>query len=190
MSDLILKHIENRIINYQNKFVLIDRDVAELYGVETRDVNKAVKNNPDKFPQGYVIELTNKDKNELVENFHRFNKLKHSTVNPKAFTEKGLYMLATIIKSPLATQTTLQIIETFAKVRELSKNINEIMNTNDENLQKSLANNSNKILEEIIDVADDTLTDDKDGELIETTTKFEFNLGFAKVSRSIKKVKK
>ncbi len=69
----------------------------------------------DKFPAGYVIELSKAEKNELVENFHRFNRLKHSTVNPKAFPEKGLYMLATILKSPQAVQATLAIIETFSK---------------------------------------------------------------------------
>ena len=77
--------------------VILDRDVAELYGVETRDINKAVKNNPKKFPPGYVFELNNSEKQELVENFHRFNSLKHSTVAPHAFTEQGLYMLATIL---------------------------------------------------------------------------------------------
>ena len=129
-------------------------------------------------------------KKELVENFHRFNKLKHSTVNPKVFTEKGLYMLATIIKSKVATQTTIKIIETFAKVKELSRNINDIMKTDDENIQKNLASKSNKILEDIIEIEDEILSNDEDGEVIETTTKFEFNLGFAKVSRSIKKIKK
>ena len=69
----------------------------------------------DKFPAGYVIELSKAEKNELVENFHRFYRLKHSTVNPKAFPEKGLYMLATILKSPQAVQATLAIIETFSK---------------------------------------------------------------------------
>ncbi len=187
---LTLSNIENRLIKYQDIFVLVDRDTADLYGVETREVNQAVLNNQDKFPEGYIIEFTKEEKNELIKKFDRFEKLKHSTVNPKAFTEKGLYMLATIIKSELATQTTLQIIETFAKVRELSRNINDIMQTDDVSLQKSLADSSNKILEEIIDISDDVLTDDEDGELIETTTKFEFNLGFAKVSRSVKKVKK
>jgi len=61
-----------------------------------------------------------------VENFHQFEKLKHSTVNPKAFTEKGLYMLATILKSPVATQATISIIETFTKIRELSRNVKEL----------------------------------------------------------------
>ena len=99
-------------------------------------------------------------------------------------------MLATILKSEVATQATLQIIETFAKVKELSRNINDIMKTADESIQQELAQKSNKILEEIIDIEPDVLEDDEDGEVIETTTKFEFNLGFAKVSRSVKKVKK
>ena len=91
---------------------MIDRDVATLYGVETRDINKAVKNNPDKFPKDYILELSDTEKNELVENFHHLEPLKYSKTNPKAFTEKGLYMLATILKSKQATQTTLLIIET------------------------------------------------------------------------------
>ncbi len=182
--------LENKLIKYNNTLVLVDKDVAELYEVETKEINKAVKNNPEKFPDGYIIEITKEEKDELVKKFHRFEKLKHSTVNPKVFTEKGLYMLATIIKSKAATQTTLQIIETFAKIKELSRNINEIMKTEDENKQKELALASNKILEDIIEIDSDILENDEDGEVIETTTKFEFNLGFAKVSRSIKKIKK
>ncbi len=174
--------LENKLIQYKNQLVLVDSDVAQLYGVETREVNQAVLNNLDKFPDGYIIELTKEEKNELVKNFDRFNKLKHSTVSPKVFTEKGLYMLATIIKSKVATQTTLKIIETFAKVKELSRNINSIMKTDNKEIQKELAVKSNKILEEIIEIEPDILADDEDGEIIETTTKFEFNLGFAKVS--------
>jgi len=90
---------------HRGQKVLLDADVAQIYGVETRDINKAVTNNPDKFPAGYVVKLSKAEKNELVENFHRFNRLKHATVNPKAFTEKGLYMLATILKSKVATLT-------------------------------------------------------------------------------------
>lgn len=182
--------LENKLIQYQDVYVLVDSDIAQLYGVETRDVNKAVKNNPDKFPDGYIIELTKEEKNELVEKFHRFDKLKHSTVSPKVFTEKGLYMLATIIKSSVATQTTLSVIETFAKVKELSRNINGIMKTEDKERQKELASMSNKILEDIIEIEPEIFSDDEDGEVVETTTKFEFNLGFAKVSRSIKRIKK
>lgn len=190
MNIIKFDDLENKLIQYKNQLVLVDSDVAQLYGVETREVNQAVLNNLDKFPDGYIIELTKEDKNELVKNFDRFNKLKHSTVSPKVFTEKGLYMLATIIKSKVATQTTLKIIETFAKVKELSRNINNIMKTDNEEIQKELAIKSNKILEEIIEIEPDILADDEDSEIVETTTKFEFNLGFAKVSRSVKKIKK
>ncbi|MDY0238683.1 MAG: ORF6N domain-containing protein [Campylobacterales bacterium] len=184
------EELENRLIKYQDKYVLVDRDVAQLYGVETREINQAVSNNPDKFPKEYIIELNDEEKAELVKNFDRFSKLKHSTVNPKVFTEKGLYMLATIIKSKVATETTIKIIETFAKIKELSRNINAIMKTEDKAKQESLAEKSNKILEEIIEIKDEILADEEEGELVETTTKFEFNLGFAKVSKSIKKIKK
>lgn len=190
MEIIKFEELENRLIKYKDKFVLVDRDVAELYGVETRDVNKAVANNPEKFPKGYILELNEDEKKELVENFHHLSTLKYSPHLPKVFTEKGLYMLATIIKSKVATQTTIQIIETFAKVKELSRNINGIMKTDDESVQKNLAEKSNKILEEIIEIEDEILANDEDGEVVETTTKFEFNLGFAKVSRSIKKIKK
>lgn len=190
MSIIKFETIENKLIKYYDEFVIVDSDVAQLYGVETRDINKAVKNNPKKFPDGYIIELTKEEKKKLVENFHRLSKLKHSTVNPKVFTEKGLYMLATIIKSEIATETTLNIIETFSKVKGLSRNINGIMRAENEEKQQELANKSNKILEDIIEIESDILADDEDGEVIETTTKFEFNLGFAKVSRSIKKIKK
>lgn len=107
MEIVSLETIQNRIIEIKNDKVILDSDVADLYGVKTRDINKAVRNNPDKFPAGYIIALTKQEKIELVENFHRFGSLKYSTVNPKAFTEKGLYMLATILKSPAATGTTV-----------------------------------------------------------------------------------
>ena len=94
--------VQEKIIGIRDHNVLIDTDVAELYGIETKRVNEAVKNNPEKFPDGYLVELNEQEKIELVENFDRFNKLKHSTMAPKAFTEKGLYMLATILKSPKA----------------------------------------------------------------------------------------
>jgi len=182
--------IENKLIKYHDEFVIVDKDIAELYNVATKEVNQAVSNNPSKFPSGYVIELTKEEKIELVKNFDRFGKLKHSTVNPKVFTEKGLYMLATILTSEKAIQTTLNIIETFAKVKELSRNINAIMKTEDKTRQKELVGKSNKILEDIIEIEPDILEDDEDGKVVETTTKFEFNLGFVKVSKSIKKIKK
>ena len=112
---------ENKIIVIRDKQVILDRDVAELYGVETKEVNKAVRNNPDKFPDGYIIELTNSEKEEVVKNFHHLSGLKFSRVAPHAFTEQGLYMLATILKGDLATDTSLAIVRTFTKLRQLSR---------------------------------------------------------------------
>lgn len=78
-------HLEALLLELRGMRVLLDRDLAGIYGVETRDINKAVSNNPDKFPDGYVFELSKEEKRELVENFHRFEALKH-TVKKKRVT--------------------------------------------------------------------------------------------------------
>jgi hypothetical protein len=96
------------IITLRKQQVILDCDVADLYGVETKEINQAVRNNPEKFPEGYIWAIDDQEKNELVKNFDRFEKQKHSSVLPRAFTEKGLYMLATILKSPRAVQTTIE----------------------------------------------------------------------------------
>lgn len=83
-----LQRIEEKIILIQDKQVILDSDVAELYGVETKRINEAVKNNSDKFPDGYIISLTQSDKEEVVENFDRLGNLKFSSALPKAFSEK------------------------------------------------------------------------------------------------------
>ena len=132
------QEIEACLIELRGQKVLLDRDVAILYGVETKRVNEAVRNNPDKFPEGYLVSLQVSEKQELVENFDRFKTLKHATMEPKAFTEKGLYMLATVLKSPRATATTLAIIESFAHLRELSRNLNILSTETDEGKQKTL----------------------------------------------------
>jgi len=86
--------VENKIIILRDQQVIVDSDVAELYGVETKRINEAVSNNPDKFPEGYVITLSYEEKSEVVEIFDHLSKLRFSPQLPKAFTEKGLYMLA------------------------------------------------------------------------------------------------
>lgn len=118
-----MERVESRIITLRGQQVIIDRDVAELYGVETKAINQAVKRNADKFPNYYMFSLDENEKKELVTNCYRFNSAKHSTVPPKAFTEQGLYMLATILHSPIAVQTTFAIIETFTKLRNLARKI-------------------------------------------------------------------
>jgi len=119
--------IENKLIRYGSEVVLIDSDVAILYGVTTKEINQAVSNNKDKFPDGYIIELTKKEKMEVVKKFDHLEKLKYSPYQPKVFTEKGLYMLATILKSKVATQTTIHIIETFSKLREFSLRYKDVI---------------------------------------------------------------
>ena len=123
MAETNIEHIGSRVISIRNTPVIVDRDVADIYGVTTKEINQSIRNNPKKFPEGYVITLTKSEKTELVKNFDRFNALKHSTVLPHAFTEKGLYMLATILKSDVATEATIAIIETFTKLRELARTI-------------------------------------------------------------------
>lgn len=175
--------VQGKIIEVRNQKVIIDSDVADLYGVETKRVNEAVKNNSDKFPDGYLIELDNEEKMQLVENFDRFNKLKHSTTNPKAFTEKGLYMLATILKSPMATETTLAIIDTYAKVRELGHVMNQI---------QSLPENSPKqknLMEYTGELIADLIIPDDEMEVTGTETTFEVNLALFKIKRTVKKNK-
>jgi hypothetical protein len=148
---LDINSIHDAIVELRGQRVLIDSDVAKIYGVATRDVNKAVSNNPDKFPEGYTLELNKSEKLELVENFHRFSKLKHSSVMPKAFPEKGLYMLATILKSPQATKATFTIIETFAKIRELSRTITTLSATKEETAQKPLLQRSGELVSELFE---------------------------------------
>ena len=81
--------VERRMVVLRNQPVLIDADVAELYGVETRRVNEAVRNNPRKFPYGYIFELDKYEKSEVVENFDRLESLKFSSCTPTAFTERN-----------------------------------------------------------------------------------------------------
>ena len=149
--DLKFKEAEEKIIVLRNTAVLLDSDVATLYGVETKEINQAVKNNPGKFPEGYVFETNSEEKNKLVKNFYQLNKLKHSSTNPKAFTEKGLYMLATILKGAKAINTTIAIVETFTKFRELTRTINAIPEAKNEPEQKSLMKKSGEIITELID---------------------------------------
>ena len=178
MSIVKIENLKELIIEARGQSVLLDADVAVIYGVETRDINKAVANNPDKFPAGYIIELTKSEKTRLVENFHRFDKLKHSTVNPKAFSEKALYMLATILKSPQATQATIAIIETFAKIRELSRNIKTLATTQDKAEQKSLMQKSGELITDVFD---------EDLQIKDTETSVELNFAVLKFKHTVKK---
>src|SRR3990172_7446494 len=116
MSETVkFESLKSLLIDLRGESVLLDSDVAQIYGVETRDINKAVTNNPDKFPAGYVVELSKPEKTELVENFHRFNKLKHSTVqdkaDQKALMQRSGELIAGIFDDDLQTSDTETSIE-------------------------------------------------------------------------------
>lgn len=182
MEIITYKDVENKIISLRNMKVIIDSDVGALYQLDTREINQAVSRNEDKFPEGYLIELTSKEKAEVITNCDHLQHLKFSKSLPKAFTEKGLYMLATILKSPVATNTTLLIIDTFAKVRELGRVVNQVQ-TLPENSPRQKA-----LLERTGDIIADILIP-SDLEVVGTETTIEMNFAVFKIKKTVKKSK-
>ncbi len=178
MSEVRVEDIQDMLVELRGQRVLIDADVAKLYGVETKEVNQAVSNNIDKFPEGYVFELSKEEKTEVVKIFDHLDALKFSPYLPKAFTEKGLYMLATILKSKQATMTTLMVIETFAKIRELSRTVKALSVEKDDSGQKGLMQRSGELIAQILD--DDLETNG-------TETTIELNFAVLKFKHTIKK---
>ena len=126
-SDLVKsEEIQNRIFTIRNLQVMIDRDLAELYRVSTKALNQAVKRNLERFPEAFRFQLNDNEKFELVTNCDRFKKLKHSTVNPYAFTEQGVAMLSTVLKSETAVKVSIRIMEAFVAMRRFLINNAEI----------------------------------------------------------------
>ena len=125
MQDLIINEnsIKDKIYTIRNMQVMLDRDLAELYCVETKRINEAVKNNQDKFMDDFYFELNDFEFEYLRSKISTTSFIKTRT-NPKVFTEQGIYMLATILKSKVASQVTINLIKTFANMRKLiSQNI-------------------------------------------------------------------
>ena len=188
MSDIVKKNentmptitpqdVEARMIVLRKQPVLLDRDVAELYGVQTKEVNQAVRNNPRKFPYGYLFELDRYEKDEVVKNFDRLNSLKFSTVSPTAFTERGLYMLATILKGERAEKTTLAIIDTFVQVRELARTMEALQTVEDGGAQqRTLLQRTGDLLAEVVGHNLSTRT---------TETEIELNFAVVKIKHKV-----
>ena len=184
--------VQNKIIVLRGEPVLLDRDVAALYGVETREINQALKNNPSKFPAGYAYVLDNQEAarmrskilttssevvdNEAVSSFHV-----KSHYNPTAFTEKGLYMLATILKSQQATQTTIAIIETFTKVRYLKRELIELHKEAEPEQQTDRLKRFGEVIADIVM---------PDLETSETESTLELNFFIGKLKHTVKRTKK
>jgi len=203
---LDVKIIQESILEIRGQKVLLDQDVALIYGVETKRINEAVKNNPEKFPEGYLIQIS---KDEWVGLKSKFSTSKRGgkVKPPTAFPEKGLYMLATILKSPQATEATFTIIEprrhgmargslpfrqpvgrherargrqTFAKIRELSRTITTLSTTKEEAAQKPLLQRSGELVSELFE--DELHTSD-------TETSIELNFAVLKFKHVIKRGK-
>ena len=180
MGIIKIEDVQNKIVEIQGQKVLLGSDVAEIYKVETKRINEAVRNNPDKFPYGYIVELS-KNEWDLLKSKFSTSKRGGKVKIPKAFSEKGLYMLATILKSQQAVQATLAIIETFSKMRKLTRNIKTLSNVKDKSEQKALMQRSGEMIAELLD--DDLQTTD-------TETSIELNFAVLKFKHKIKKKNK
>jgi len=111
--------IREKILIIRNIPVLIDRDLANMYAVETKRINEQARRNIERFPARYRFQLSNNEKEELVANCDRFNQLKHSTANPYAYTEQGVAMLATVLKSDIAVKVSISIMDAFVAMRRI-----------------------------------------------------------------------
>ena len=175
-----IENLKNLIIEIRGQSVLLDSDVANIYGVETKRINEAVKNNPDKFPQDYMFGISKGEFADLRSKIST-TKFAKTRVAPNAFTEKGLYMLATILRSKQAIEATFTIIETFTKIRELSRSVKELSTIQDKTQQKALMQRGGELIAEIFD--EDLQTND-------TETSIELNFAVLKFKHTIKKKNK
>lgn len=151
MKDLTTspENIGPRLIMLRNQPVLLDRDVASIFGVETKRINEAVRRNYEKFPEDYMFALNKQEVANLRSQFATSSLgWGGSRHEPKAFTEKGLYMLATILKSKQAIDATFGIIETYAQVRELQSTLTSLHNEKKPN--QSLISRFSELLSDII----------------------------------------
>mgnify|MGYP003295831842 CR=1 FL=1 len=183
--------IEKRIVSVRGLAVLLDADVADIYGVETKRVNEAVRNNPDKFPADYMLQLTKEESAVLRSKISTMEDLRSKISStkfssksrslPKAFTEKGLYMLATILKSRRATAATFAIIETFAKVRGIKRELVELHKEPDLRKRQDRMHHFGQSLTDIVM---------PDLDVVETESTLELNFFIGKIKHTVKRVKR
>ena len=142
---ITIDNIENMIYEVRGVQVMLDSDIAKLYNVETKRINEAVKNNPDKFPNLYLIRLSENEYSSLKSKFSTSKG--GSRKGHTAFTEQGLYMLATILKSEVATKVSIAIIDTFVKMRHYINYNQEILPNKILLLEDRVDNNTKRINE-------------------------------------------
>lgn len=120
------ERIERSILLIRNQRVMLDADLATLYGVTTKRLNEQVKRNIDRFPDDFMFRLTEDEKKEVVANCDHLKRLKFSPSLPFAFTEHGAVMLASVLNSPAAIQVSIQVVRTFNRLREYLGNYKAI----------------------------------------------------------------
>jgi hypothetical protein len=113
------ERIERGIFVLRGQRVMLDADLAELYGVPTKALNQAVKRNADRFPPDFMFQLTDEEKLKVVTTCDHLRKLKFSPTLPYAFTEHGAVMLASVLNSPTAVQASLHVVRAFVRLRQL-----------------------------------------------------------------------
>lgn len=178
---LNIQKVEDKIAVIRNVEVIADADVAELYGVETKRVNEAVRNNPDKFPVHYMFELSKSELRDLRSKISTTN-ISAMNRNPtKVFTERGLYMLATILKGDQARDMTFAIIETFVKVREMKRELLDLHKETDKAKQQSKMQHFGEVLTDIVM---------PDMQTSETESSLEINFLIGKIKHTVKRVRK
>ena len=177
----LMKNVQSKVLTLRNQNVILDADVAALYGVETRRINEAVRNNPEKFPADYIFRLSNAEIISLRSKFSTANISSKSRTLPYAFTEKGLYMLATILKSKTAVNTTLAIIETFIAIRELKRELLDLHKEPDKAKQQTKMEHFGNILSELVM---------PELETTETESSLELNFLIGKIKHTVKRIKK
>lgn len=110
--------IQKKIFSIRGEQVMLDRDLADLYQVQTKRLNEQVRRNIERFPDSFRFQLNDEETLQLVANCDRFKTLKHSATNPYAFTEGGVAMLSAVLKSPFAIKASIQIINAFVLMRK------------------------------------------------------------------------
>jgi hypothetical protein len=111
--------IDRAILFIRGQKIMLDSDLAEIYGVKTSRLNEQVKRNKDRFPHDFMFQLTNEEKQEVIANCDHLEKLKFSRTNPYAFTEHGTIELANVLNTKTAIETSVLIVRAFVKLREL-----------------------------------------------------------------------
>jgi len=145
--------------------VMIDSDIAELYGVTPKRLNQQVNRNINRFPSNFMFELTEVEKKEVVANCNHLKNLKFSSFLPKVFTEHGVMMLANVLRSERATTMSVKIIEIFIEMREaIIDNLN--LKLDIEEIKEKLTNHSKNI--ELVFSYLDELAEKKDNEKLRT----------------------